>query len=651
MTEASEPAREEVLSRNTARLSISVDNQTGQFADHVSQIQRIQRDSAIDGDNPETNIPVNSKSMSKRRRSSAASSIQPMPKKPKEHKRKMRKAMEPLTIRVEPQRKPIDLVQIRSFILDILTAGPPKKKQSLGVSDPKKVSKVVFIFVPGLVQSDFQTETPKGSDYTLNIDESSPKHSLPFFYKTFQNLFINMMSGGKDSMFSCHRALVSYRVSNSEKQARMAESRNTKIVLYDLLLNLDQMKQQNFPIHSSLDPESSIPDGWVETQKFEHEGSHTFAMDCEFCQSASGKVLTRVSLVNFQGEVMYDTLVKPKEEITDYVTKYSGITEEMLKDVTTTHADVQAKLLEIISSDDILIGHSLESDLNVLQIRHPNIVDTSVIYDHERGPPLKPKLLWLANVHLSRLIQQGESTGKGHSSVEDLIACLDLVKMKLIEGPMFGKQLRDTSIFELLHKADPEIKSTIVDINPSIYGADLGTDINLAKFTAPNDDEVADVIGREIESSKLVFGRMTELEFNSGQAAVPSSFTGQLHSELDETRRTDTLSEESRQEYLLRLNDRLQKVYNALPEGSVLVVSNEGNSKKRMIELQKIRWSFQQLERNQVNVADIPPEQCWDFDKRDELFEATKEARNGLVFFAVKTAAPSPLESLESPVE
>ena len=39
-----------------------------------------------------------------------------------------------------------------------------------------------------------------------------------------------------------------------------------------------------------------------------------------------------------------DELVKPKEEITDYVTKYSGITEELLRDVTTTIEDIQTYL-------------------------------------------------------------------------------------------------------------------------------------------------------------------------------------------------------------------------------------------------------------------------------------------------------------------
>ena len=38
------------------------------------------------------------------------------------------------------------------------------------------------------------------------------------------------------------------------------------------------------------------------------------------CQSSEGKELTRVSVVNENLDVVYDTYVKPKAEITDYLT-------------------------------------------------------------------------------------------------------------------------------------------------------------------------------------------------------------------------------------------------------------------------------------------------------------------------------------------
>jgi RNA exonuclease 1 len=125
----------------------------------------------------------------------------------------------------------------------------------------------------------------------------------------------------------------------------------------------------------------------------------------------------------------------------------------MLESVTTTLPDIQERLLKLITAKTILVGHSLNSDLNALKLTHPFIVDTSVVYPHPRGPPLRSSLKWLAQKYLLREIQQSHGT-TGHDSVEDARACLDLIKQKCQKGRAWGtSEATNESIFKRLGRS------------------------------------------------------------------------------------------------------------------------------------------------------------------------------------------------------
>lgn len=115
--------------------------------------------------------------------------------------------------------------------------------------------------------------------------------------------------------------------------------------------------------------------------------------------------------------------------------RYSGMTEERLSKSKHTLESVQEALVTgsnpVITPHTILLGHSLDCDMAQLKIRHPLIVDTTVIYRHPRGPPYKPSLKWLTQKWLGRKIQERQD---GHDSREDARACVDLLRMKLVHG-------------------------------------------------------------------------------------------------------------------------------------------------------------------------------------------------------------------------
>ncbi|XP_051876680.1 RNA exonuclease 1 homolog isoform X2 [Pristis pectinata] len=88
-----------------------------------------------------------------------------------------------------------------------------------------------------------------------------------------------------------------------------------------------------------------------------------YAINSEVCYTKQGAELARVSVVNANLEVVYDEFVKPENEVIDYNTGFSGVSQEDLINAKTTLSDVQTALLRILSADAILIGHSLDKDL------------------------------------------------------------------------------------------------------------------------------------------------------------------------------------------------------------------------------------------------------------------------------------------------
>ncbi|CAG8191075.1 unnamed protein product [Penicillium olsonii] len=212
----------------------------------------------------------------------------------------------------------------------------------------------------------------------------------------------------------------------------------------------------------------SAADGWVDTHVSSLEsaqppdaeieqgsmtaGRDVFALDCEMCITEGGQSeLTRISIVGWDGEVVMDELVKPPRPVINYLTRYSGITPEMLEPVTTTLVDIQQRLLTLLTPRAVLVGHSLNSDLTALKLVHPFIVDTSIIYPHPRGPPLKCSLKWLTQKYLGKQIQNGM---EGHDSIEDARAVLELVKMKCEKGERWGtSEVSNESIFRRLARS------------------------------------------------------------------------------------------------------------------------------------------------------------------------------------------------------
>jgi len=141
-------------------------------------------------------------------------------------------------------------------------------------------------------------------------------------------------------------------------------------------------------------------------------------------QPGRESALARVSIVNFNGEQVYDSFVRPKELVTDWRTPVSGVSAKHMPDARSLE-QVQADVSKILHGN-VLVGHAIRHDLDALLLSHPR----RDIRDTARHPPFRklagggsPKLKILASEILGIEIQNG-----AHSSVQDARATMLLFR-------------------------------------------------------------------------------------------------------------------------------------------------------------------------------------------------------------------------------
>ncbi|EXJ75283.1 uncharacterized protein A1O5_01979 [Cladophialophora psammophila CBS 110553] len=152
------------------------------------------------------------------------------------------------------------------------------------------------------------------------------------------------------------------------------------------------------------------------------------ALDCEMVGVGPNpereSALARVSIVNYNGDQIYDSYVLPLETVTDYRTHISGISHNHMK-TARRFKEVQVEVAKILK-DRVIVGHAIRHDLEALMISHPQ----RDVRDTARHPSYRkiagggsPRLKILASELLGFEIQQSE-----HSSVEDAQACMLLFR-------------------------------------------------------------------------------------------------------------------------------------------------------------------------------------------------------------------------------
>lgn len=213
-------------------------------------------------------------------------------------------------------------------------------------------------------------------------------------------------------------------------------------------VNLGVLKQETKPQTVAITNTDSNSVANVVTEVF-NPSLRTFkgetpyvAVDCEMVGVENNNdALARVSIVNYNGHVLYDKYVRPSSYITDFRTWVSGITPAQLKESNGAITFEQAKKeSHRILKDKVIVGHSLHHDFKALDYpmedgENKRIRDLSHYPKYKNNIGQTRSLKKLTADFLGREIQQGQ-----HNSVIDARASIALYRINEKDWENYAKQ-------------------------------------------------------------------------------------------------------------------------------------------------------------------------------------------------------------------
>ncbi|XBW36890.1 hypothetical protein QEN19_002469 [Hanseniaspora menglaensis] len=557
-------------------------------------------------------------------------------------KKLKRKHLKPPKIVLDPNySKPLTIKDIRDLVIYSLDKNEKNRPVWCKVENRMNIDKVVVLQIPGVQPKDlsYKGVCLKSFDELLN-DKNKVLKTTESFFDNDNTLTLSSKAPGNSSfVFSAYSAFTNVPLTKQKQANVIKKLSKKKAALEEMILTLDEMIELKYPIHpdvsktdadlankiNSLNFQTPDSNLWVQTYAKNIEEPYTsraYALDCEMCLTKLGHELTRISVVGFDGALIYDKLVKPENEIVDYLTRFSGITESMMENIDYKLPQVQNDLLLLFDSRDILIGHSLQSDFKVMKFRHPNIIDTAVIYEHIKGPPFKPALKKLSSVFLGKEIQNDEIAG--HDPSIDARTCVELVNLKLKKGLQTGLNLNSETIFKKLEDSS-NIRSLIFNkFGPDESFTKLNEESKLRCLSFKDDSDIVRLILKNMDDCSLFVGKLNSLEtarYFSNKTSL-SSIENAESSSLD-PQSVDSMKED---QAIKTLNNVLKELTDNLARNTMLVLFSGSGDLRLYKDITA-----------EINSIHIPEKRRLEsLRRKDELKQAVEQARDSIVTIYIK---------------
>ncbi|TNV83849.1 hypothetical protein FGO68_gene11969 [Halteria grandinella] len=249
------------------------------------------------------------------------------------------------------------------------------------------------------------------------------------------------VKGENTKMLSLMNVVIKQRDAKQEIKRRDMKHKNKQEVK-----NEKQEHQQQQPQTQSLVDSVFRP----RPEAFKGE-TPIVAVDCEMVEvDRCSDALARVSIVNYNGQVLYDHYVRPESRITNFRTWVSGVHPHHMKDAKPFKQAKQEchKLLK----GKIIVGHALTGDFRVLEldeafVAKEKVRDTSRYRKYQNDHGQAQSLKVLTEKFLLRKIQSGS-----HCSVTDARAALALYRISEQEWENQVKQKSYTNVKRIVHQ-------------------------------------------------------------------------------------------------------------------------------------------------------------------------------------------------------